>query len=137
MELEIDNGARCSVISKTIAQRFTSIASVCESGTVINGVCGNQTKVHGQITLPCKYGSVSLLGRSDCLRCGLIMQVNTVNSVSISIKELIQEFSDVVGDSIAIGYLPGEYEIKVDDLVEPVIHAPRPLPVAMRDDVKK
>lgn len=49
--------------------------------------------------------------------------------------ELIQEFSDVVGDSI--GCLPGEYEIKVDDLVEPVIHAPRPLPVAMRDDVKK
>lgn len=63
------------------------------------------------------------------------MRVNTVNSVSISTKELIQEFSDVVGDSI--GCLPGEYEIKVDDTVEPVIHAPRPLPVAMRDDVKK
>lgn len=85
LELEIDSGARCSIISKAIAQRFTSIASVCESGTVTNGVCGNPTKVHGEITLPCKYGTVlrnitfrildtpkqiSLLGRSDCLRFG-------------------------------------------------------------------
>lgn len=42
---------------------------------------------------------------------------------------------DVVGD--IIGCIPGEYEIKVDDLLEPVIYAPRPMPVAMRDDVKK
>lgn len=80
LELEIHSKARCSIISKAIAQRFTSIASVCESGSVINGVCGNPTKVHGEITLPCKYGTVlryitfkildrpkhiSLLGRSD------------------------------------------------------------------------
>lgn len=85
-------------------QRFTSIASVCESGIVINGVYGNPTKVHGEITLPCKYGTmlrnitfkildtpklIVLLGRSDCLRFSLIMRVNTVNSVSISTKELI------------------------------------------------
>lgn len=42
-------------------------------------------------------------------------------------KELIQEFQNVVLD----------YEIKVDDLVEPVIHAPSPLPIALCDDVKK
>lgn len=45
-----------------------------------------------------------------------------MNSVSIITKELIQEFSDVVGDSISC--LPGEYEIKVDDSVEHVNHAP-------------
>ena len=38
LELEIDSGARCSIISKEIAQRFTSIAPVHESNTVINGV---------------------------------------------------------------------------------------------------
>ena len=82
LELEIDSGARCSIISKEIAQRFTSIAPVHESKTVINGVCGNPTKVYGEITLPCKYGTllrnvtfkvmdtpkhISLLGRPDCI----------------------------------------------------------------------
>ena len=33
--------------------------------------------------------------------------------------------------------LPGEYEIKIDSTVAPVVHAPRAIPVAIREQVKK
>ena len=115
LELEIDSGARCSIISKAVVQRFTSISPVHESNTDMNGLCGNPTKVYGEITLPCNYGTllrnvtfkildtpkhISLLGRPNCIHFNLIMRVNVVNSVYLSTMDLIQEFSDVVGDSM-------------------------------------
>lgn len=111
LELEIDSGARCSIISKAIAQRFTSIASVCESGTVTNGVCGNPTKVHGEITLPCKYGTVlrnitfrildtpkqiSLLGRSDCLRFGGGPPSNELSALAKTVQMVIGETNAII-----------------------------------------
>ena len=36
----------------------------------------------------------------------------------------------------AIGCIPGEYNIKVDDDVRPVVHPPRSVPSALRDKVK-
>jgi hypothetical protein len=150
LELEIDSGARCNIISKSKAQQYTSISSICGSSTVIHGVCGSPTKVYGEITLPCRYKTVScnltfkvmdtpkhisLLGRPDSLYFGLITRMNMVKSVRSSTNELLQEFSGVVGDSV--GCLPGEYDIKIDISVEPVVHAPGPVPVAMRDSVKQ
>lgn len=48
---------------------------------------------------------------------------------------MTDSYADVVGDKI--GCLPGEYEIKIDETITPVIHPPRPVPVAIRDQVKK
>ena len=44
-------------------------------------------------------------------------------------------YADVIGQDI--GCLPGEYEIKIDSTVAPVVHAPRAIPVAIREQVKK
>ena len=46
----------------------------------------------------------------------------------------MNKYKDVLGSSI--GYMPGEYEIKIDDTVTPVVHPPRSVPAALRQNVK-
>lgn len=147
LPLEIDSGAMCNVLSKQTAEKFTSMAPIVKSDTIINGVSGKQTKAHGKIVLPCEYKGkqshiefhvmdtpreINLLGRDDSVKLGLIVRVNIAK---VSIDEIIKEYSDVLGDEI--GCLPEEYEIKIDETVEPVIHAPRPVPAAIWEQLKK
>ena len=53
----------------------------------------------------------------------------------MEIEQLIKEFSDVLGDQI--GCMPGEYDIKINETVTPVVHAPRSVPVAIRGELKE
>lgn len=146
LNLEIDSGAMCNVMSKRIAEKFQRVAQITQSDTIINGVSGKPIKAQGKIVLPCVYKgtnrnvefqvmdtprNVNLLGRNESVKFGLIMRVNTVKMESDAI---IKEYSDVLGEEI--GCLPGEYEIKLDKSVQPVVHAPRPVPVAIRDQLK-
>ena len=146
LQLELDTGARCNVLSKATAEKFTPISLIEKSDVIINGVSGKQFKAYGQISLPCSYKGIEkivdfqviesqrplhLLGRDECVRFGLIARVNNVENAAQTIK---REFADVIGNEI--GCLPGSYEIKTDENVEPVIHAPRSVPVAIRNQVK-
>ena len=144
--LEIDSGAMCNVLSRKTANEFNSIAQIEESDIIINGVSG-KSKAHGKITLPCEYKgiardiefqvmdtprNVNLLGRNDSVNFGLIMRVN---SVKTEIDHIIEDYNDVLGGEI--GCLPGEYDIKIDPTITPAIHAPRPVPAAIREQLKR
>ena len=50
-------------------------------------------------------------------------------------RNIVTKYKDVLGDSI--GCIPGEYDIKIDDHVSPVIHPPRSIPSALREKVKQ
>lgn len=91
--LDIDSGAQCNILSKTSAEKFSSIAPITDSNIIINGV-GTKVKAFGQISLPCKYKDterlvgfqvidnprpLQLLGRKDSILFGLIARVNSVN----------------------------------------------------------
>ena len=148
LPLEIDTGARCNVLSLGTLNSLKCKYQMKSSATVINGIHGVQGKSLGVVTLPCQYKGVimnvqfevldgakklDLLGRYDSVRFGLIARVHNV-SVNCSCEHILSEFKDVVGDSI--GCMPGEYAIKVDHSVEPVVHPPRPVPAPIRDKVK-
>ena len=60
-------------------------------------------------------------------------RVNTA-VINESYKAIVKKFDDVLGD--AIGCLPGEYDIKIDNTVAPVVHPPRSVPAAIRQQVK-
>lgn len=147
LTLDIDSGAQCNILSKTSAEKFSAVAPITDSNVIINGV-STKVKAFGQISLPCKYKDterlvsfqvidnprpLQLLGRKDSILFGLIARVNSVN-VSTATEQLRKDYADVIGQDI--GCLPGEYEIKIDKTVAPVIHAPRAIPVAIRDQVK-
>lgn len=147
--LELDTGAKCNVISKNTLVNLGKKYEVKPSRVVVNGVHGYKKRVEGSTVLPCMYkgnvnhlvfqildgpDDINLLGKTDCVKLGLVARVNKV-SVEQSCKQLMSEYSDVVKEGI--GCIPGEYEIKMDTSVTPVIHAPRSVPVALRQKVKE
>lgn len=58
-----------------------------------------------------------------------------VTHVPITREALIEKYPDVFGDGV--GKLAGEHHIRLDNTVDPVQHAPRRVPVALRAKVKE
>lgn len=55
-------------------------------------------------------------------------------AVTTGITDLLDEYKDVFE---GLGDLPGEYHIVTDDAVPPVVHPPRRVPVALRNQMKE
>ena len=72
--------------------------------------------------------STAILGVEACQRLGLIERFCS-NGVDIT-----EEYADSFK---GLGCLPGEYKIKLDPSVPPVVHAPRKVPVSLNDRVKQ
>ena len=60
--------------------------------------------------------------------------VYAVEGALISKAAITEKYATVFGDGI--GELEGEYLIRLDDAVDPIQHAPRRVPVALRDRLK-
>ena len=88
-----------------------------------------------------------LLSYRTCIELGLVT-INDCDSrsnssgvkdtpsigVTVGIADLLEKYKDVFG---GLGDLPGEYHIVTDDTVPPVVHPPRRVPVALRDQIKE
>ena len=88
-----------------------------------------------------------LLSYRTCIELGLVT-INDCDSpstssgikdtpsvgVTVGIADLLEEYKDVFG---GLGDLPGEYHIVTDDTVPLVVHPPRRVPVALRDQIKE
>ena len=148
MRLEIDTGAKCNVINMATLQSLGRY-QLQPSRVSIRGVHGQCVKAIGMVQLPCSYknitrsvefqvlGSqhpVNILGRFDCVRFGLIARVNVAQAEG-AYQGIRGKFKDVLGNNI--GCLPGEYSIKIDPSVPPVVHPPRPVPAPIREDVRR
>jgi len=148
LSVELDTGARCNILSRKSLEKLSVRYQMKPSSLYIRGVHGKCVKAIGAVTLPCTYKGVlrnvefqildgskeiNLLGRTDCVNFGLIARINQVNVRNPS-EEIVKQYKDVFDDEI--GCLPGEYDIKVDESVIPVVHPPRPVPVALREKVK-
>jgi len=146
IKFEIDSGAMCSVMSYGTAKLFEKVAPITRSDVIISGVNGPAVKALGMITLLCEHKNIkrsvnfqimntprgiNLLGRDDSVDFGLIMRIHTAR---LETESIIEKYSDVLGEEI--GCIPGEYEIKIDKSIEPVVHAPRPVPVAIREQLQ-
>ena len=146
LKMEIDTGASCNVLSLGTLNSLGVKYDLQQNNVFIKGVHGQSVKSVGCVSLPCTYKGVTndvqfqvldgkrcinLLGRYDCVRFGLIARVHRTEAES---NKFLTTYSDVFGE--AIGYIPGEYDIKVDEDVRPVVHPPRSVPSTLRDKVK-
>jgi transposase InsO family protein len=148
LSLELDTGARCNILSLKTLKRLQFDNKIEKSNVLISGVHSNAVKAVGKVTLSCEYKGtkkrvefqvlndekqVDLLGRAECVGFGLIARVHKVtNQIS---EALLCKFRDVFEEKV--GCVPGEVEIRLDPNVNPVITAPRPVPAAIREQVKK
>ena len=141
--VEIDTGAKCNILSLSALEALNVPYNLSDKTVLITGVHGESERSIGSVTLACAYNStqrnirfnmmngrkpVNLLGRDDRVDLGLIKRVHV--TVADVYKNLVTRYADVFKDSI--GCMPGEYEIKVDENISPVVHPSRSVPVALR-----
>lgn len=69
-----------------------------------------------------------MLGGDNCLKVGLVERLHDVQKEMDILKDYEQLFN-------GLGCLPGQHHVQIDHTVTPVVHAPRRIPVGLRDKV--
>lgn len=164
---QLDTGAECNLISLKDYQRATGDVDLAQvkrcSHKFIKTYTNERYKILGSTELPTwrhekrnvlpfnitKDDLGPLLSYSTCIGLGLIT-INDCDSpsnvssledtpsvgiaVTVGIADILEEYKDVFE---GLGDLPGEHHIVTDDTVPPVVHPPRRVPVALRNQIKE
>lgn len=144
---KLDTGADVNVLPK----RYLSLINVSEndlttSSTRLQGYSGMNIAVLGKCYLKIAYknnhyflkfivadvDSPPVLSRSSCEELKLIKRILSLKHDSNS-EEILNEYPDIF---VGMGCLQGEHKIQIRNDILPVVHAPRKLPLAIREQVK-
>lgn len=147
LDFKLDTGADVNIIPKKHLNDIgVKESDLTRSAVNLKGYSGDKIPVLGKCNLKvqCKgrpyilkfiiadVNSPPILGRSSCVELDLIKQVMEVKKETQENK-ILTEFPDVFQ---GVGCLPGEYKIQINENVQPVVHPPRKLPIALRESVK-
>ena len=153
VKFKLDTGAKCNVMSKDIWNNIRAPHDKLNSKMTIDLIAfgGSTIKTESMVMVKCKNGQElcihivdraikSLLGLQDCIKMGYknaSAEVHEIKSVAgpDDLLPLIDEFKEIFDEKL--GKLPVEYKIRIDSEAIPVVNAPRKIPVAMKDSVKK
>jgi len=142
---------------KGVKQAKTAIAAYGGSRLPVVGQVIIPVWIEGQrFKLDCKLEDNidirPVLGRKACLGMNIIQYMDndeihkpeignapvyamtSASSSGLNKEDLIRQFPPVFAEKV--GQLEGEYHIKLDATLSPVQHAPRRVPVALRDQLK-
>ena len=139
--VKLDTGAQCNVVSEKIYRKVCG-EPLDQSHTKLITFSKDRIKPLGQKTMhvKCKgkkyevlfqvvQGNLPpILGRKDCARMELISRIDEVST------DVMEEYPDVFE---GLGKIPGKYHITVDESVAPVVHAPRRVPHALKEKLKR
>lgn len=155
LELKIDTGAKCNVISTETYQTLRHDEKIQEkSKTTLVAYGGTVIQTQGTVMMQCwtskqkshmlEFHVVdknvkSLLGLPDCLKMDLISLKEEVHGIDLNKnpslpQETFTEYADLFDDKL--GTLPVTYSMKINPDITPVVRPPRRIPVAMRDKVE-
>jgi hypothetical protein len=138
IKFQLDTGARCNVLSVSDYKRIRHKKQMKKPEVVLFSFSGHKLVPEGTITLDlrCKEEerkvkfhvvetqSTSIISGQTAEEIGLIKRIYQVEN----------KYSDMFE---GLGCIPGEYSIKINKEVEPVVHPPRKVPVALRQKVKE
>ena len=145
VKFELDTGAKCNVISHKTFQKLNTNTPIKPTKVRLTAYTGHKLQVIGTVTLKCRLNKQmhnlkffvtkddkkSILSRNACQSLGLIKRCKNPSEID---KVEIEEFHDAFE---GLGCLPGVVKIKVDTNIQPVVHPPRKVPIALRDRVKQ
>lgn len=147
---KLDTGADVNVLpSRYLQQLGLSKEDLLSTSMKLRGYSGGDIIVIGRCNLKVLYkgqsyiidfiiadvSSPPILGRYSCQELGVIKLTLavTTNSQDEFTSGILNDYSDVFE---GIGCMPGEYKICIDNTVRPVVHAPRKLPVAIKENLR-
>lgn len=154
VNFNIDTGAMCNVISLATIKLVERERELKPSLAPLKSYSGHKMTTNGTITLPCKLGSnmysvifhvvdkdvKPVLGADTCEHMGLVKRVHRVDPIEIEKcpsdnipPDIQKEYGDIF---TGLGCLPGKHSIKIDTDVTPIIHAPRKVPLALKNKLK-
>ena len=153
VEIKIDTGAKCNVITLDIFKRISRNEKIDETKAVQLVAYGGDTLTTlGSVKLEVHLPSMSrnlefhvidkpvtpLLGLTDSLSLNIIQlhsEVHEVDTTDAFRAAILDEYKDLFqGD---LGNTPVVYKMKLDANVTPVVRPSRRIPLAMEESVKR
>lgn len=139
---KLDTGADCNAMSVKTLNALEVRGRLKASKSKLVAFFGEKTAPLGKKTLTCEYKGQkhniefeitqqdvpAILGGAICLKLGLVKRMHNVGKEN----DILEQYSDLFN---GLGCLPGQHHIQIDPKVTPVVHAPRRIPVALRDRV--
>ena len=146
LTLKIDTGADCNVLCINKLKSVTSGQMKPHSG-ILESFSGHKLKPVGKETLNIKFKGKeypltfvivnenvpSILGRAAAVQMGVVKRVLSADAHN-AMESFKEEFPQVFK---GVGKLPYTYSIDVDPSVAPKINPPRPVPHALKNQVKE
>ena len=143
VRFKIDTGAQCNVIPESIYRQADAQIEKSKAKLVTYG--GQCLKPMGKCQLLTEYKrrfhhvefqvlnqkATPLLGLTTCVKLGLIKRIREIKTRQS--QEIRTEYADVFE---GLGRFEGEQRIKIRADAQPIIHAPRRVPVALREKIK-
>jgi len=140
VSFKLDTGAETNILPKSIVDKIGCDLQPTQARLM--GYGNHHIPTVGKISLDVKHGDICrpfefevidssappILGLQALDALDLVRRVENVTSTCV-----LEEFPQVFE---GIGCVAGEHRIKVDDSVQPVVHAARRVPVALLDRVK-
>ena len=152
VRFQVDTGSECDVLPMKIYKHVTGDTELqklrqCKKSIV--SYTGERHKIAGKASIPVWHSNQKkvlnfniidgeyqpILSLDTSIRLGLIsLRDCDVLALTTSPQvDLLEEYKDIFG---GLGELPGEYKIVTDNSVQPKIHPPRRVPVALRPKIK-
>ncbi|CAB3223790.1 unnamed protein product [Arctia plantaginis] len=143
---KIDTGADVNVLPESFLTRLNiSKRELLSTTTKLHGYSGAQINVIGKCFVKVIYknnsfilefkvaevNSMPILGKFACEELKLVKRIYSIGTDLYS--NMLDEYRDVFE---GLGCVPGTYKIQLKDSVKPVVHAPRKIPIPIRDQVK-
>lgn len=148
IRFKLDTGADVNVLPyRFLSQTGLKENDLSPTDTSLISYSGENLKVLGKchMKVHCKnkpyiakfivvdVDSPPVLGKTSCEEMNLVKRILAISKQNIQ-SCILDEYLEVFE---GMGCLPGEYRIQLSNDARPVVHAPRKLPVALRDDVKR
>lgn len=148
INFKLDTGADVNVLpQKYLKTMRIEEKELTKTKLKLQGYSGSNISVIGKCFLKFKHRSTDyilqfivvdsdsapILGRSSCEELNLVKRVWSINLKNKSNENILEEYPDVFQ---GIGCLPGKYKIELKHNIQPVVHAPRKLPVALKSQIK-
>lgn len=141
---KLDTGADCNAMSFKTLESLGLSDALKTSTTKLVPFFGQKVAALGKKCVTCEYKGQkhkiefeitkeevsTILGAEACLKLGLVKRMYEVNKE----HNILKDYNDLFD---GLGCLPGQHHIQIDHTVTPVVHAPRKIPVALRERVVK
>ncbi|CAJ1049307.1 uncharacterized protein K02A2.6-like [Xyrichtys novacula] len=139
---KLDTGADCNAMSIKTFNALEVRGRLNASKSKLVAFFGQKIAPLGKRALTCEHKGQkhriefeitqedvpAILGGDTCVKLGLLKRMHEI----LKEDDILKDYEDLFD---GLGCIPGQHHIQIDHTVTPVVHAPRRVPVAIRDRV--